>query len=263
MLGACAGCKHHCFKKDDCCGNPPPPVGVRGPNTLPPANLPTQPFPGPAAPGPAPSGYLQGPVDPLRPAPSNGGAGPQTLFPDPIPGGPSSRPAAPGAPGVLSGPVRPATAEPPKAVGAGLRGFTKVKDGLYAGRKPAIDGYDALKGSGFRTVVYLHAAGADVAAVKDLAATRDLHFVAIETTPETLADAARQFDRLAGDRLTRPAYVFADDDLRAGAVWYLHFRTADAADPDVARLKAKPLGLSEQGDEGRAFAVAIQKVLER
>jgi hypothetical protein len=166
---------------------------------------------------------------------------------------------------VLSGPVKPATAEPPKAVtvGTGLRGFTKVQDGFYAGRKPAIDGYDALKTSGVRTVIYLHGPGADVAAVKDLATTRDLHFIAIETTPETLAEASKQFDRAVADRITRPAYVFADDDLRAGAVWYLHFRTVDAADPDVARLRAKALGLSEQGDEGKAFALAVQKVLEK
>jgi hypothetical protein len=44
-------------------------------------------------------------------------------------------------------------------------------------------------------------------------------------------------------------------------VWYLHFRNADALGDDVARLRAKPLGLSEQGEEGKAFALAIQKVL--
>ena len=50
--------------------------------------------------------------------------------------------------------------------------------------------------------------------------------------------------------------------MRAGAVWYLHFRTAEALGDDVARLRAKALGLSEAGDEGKAFAVAIQRVLE-
>jgi hypothetical protein len=138
-----------------------------------------------------------------------------------------------------------------------------VKDGLYASRKPALDGYDTLKNSRFRTVIYLHASGADLAAVKDLASTRDLGFVAIETTPEILAQSSKQFDRVVGDRLTRPALVFADDPVRAGAVWYLHFRKVDAADPDVARLRAKPLGLSEQGTEGNAFAIAIQRVLEQ
>jgi hypothetical protein len=259
-LSALAGCQHKCWKKNDCCNNPPPPIGSRGPSVLPPTNLPTQPFPGPSV--PAPSGFLQPPVDPLRPALPK--SGPEELFPDPLPGG-MSRPAQPGTSNVLGAPARPATGEPPKArsIGNGLPGYTKVKDGLYAGRKPAIEGYDSLKAAGFRTVIYLHGPGADVAAVKDLAATRDLHFTAIETTPETLAEASKQFDRVATDRVTRPAYVFADDDLRAGAIWYLHFRTVDAADPDVARLKAKPLGLHERGPEGQAFAIAIQRVLEK
>ncbi len=266
---AVSGCRHHYAKKDGCCDPTPPPYGIRGPATLPPPNVPTQPLPGPAVPSPGPSGYLQGPVDPLRAAPS----GPTTLYPDPVPGSGMSRPAPPSASGTSDRPVNGVTAEPvngvtaepvkASAVGTGLPGSTKVKDGLYAGRRPTIDGYDALKAARFRTVIYLHGAGADVAAVKDLAATRDLNFVAIETTPETLAEASRQFDRVAGDRVTRPAYVFADDDVRAGAVWYLHFRTADAADPDVARLRAKALGLTERGDEGKAFAAAVEKALDR
>ena len=71
-----------------------------------------------------------------------------------------------------------------------------------------------------------------------MAATRDLNFVAIETTPETLADASTEFNRVVADRLTRPAYVFADDSMRAGAVWYLHFRIAEAGDRDAARWRA-------------------------
>ncbi|QJW95636.1 protein-tyrosine phosphatase family protein [Frigoriglobus tundricola] len=252
-LVAFAGCRHHCHKKDGSCGPGPGPLppGVRGgPDMLPPPNVPT--IPGPSVPPPAPpSNYLAPPV-----APKSGGS--ETLFPDPLPGGPSSRPAMSG---VLGAPVKSPTAEPPKAPAPGLSGYTKVKDGLYAGGKPTLDGFDSLKAARVRTVVYLHAAGADVAAVRDMASTRDLTVVAIETTPETLADASKQFDRVAADRTARPVYVFADDAPRAGAVWYLHFRNADAGD-DVARLRAKALGLNDQGDEGRAFALAIQRVLE-
>ena len=68
-----------------------------------------------------------------------------------------------------------------------------------------------------------------------------------------------QFDREAADRRNRPAYVFADNPVRAGAVWYLHFRNVDAQDNDVARLRAKPLGLSELDEEGKAFALAISR----
>jgi hypothetical protein len=254
VLAAFAGCRHHC-KKDSCCDGTLPPPGARGPINLPPPGVPTTPIPPPAFPGPAPSGYPPG-------APRTG---PEVLFPDPLPGSSSARPAQPGAQGYLGAPVKPLFAEPPKAPAAGaagVPGYMKVKDGFYAGGKPTLDGFDALKKANFRTVIYLHASGADVSAVKDMASTRGLNFVAIETTPETLADAVAQFNRTAADRLTRPAYVFADDAPRAGAVWYLHFRTAEALGDDVARLRSKPLGLTEQGDEGRAFALAIQRVLE-
>ncbi|MCI0701539.1 MAG: hypothetical protein L0241_10695, partial [Planctomycetia bacterium] len=172
-------------------------------------------------------------------------------------------PGAPTKPGFLGPPAKAPTIEPAKApVATGLPGYTKVKDGLFAGRKPTLDGFDSLKRVGFRTVIYLHSAGADVSAIKDMAATRDLAFITIETTPETLAEALTQFNRVTGEKANRPAYVFGEDDMRAGAVWYLHFRTADSLGDDVARVRAKALGLSEQGDEGRAFSLAIQRVLE-
>src|SRR5205823_11397723 len=130
--------------------------------------------------------------------------------------------------GVLGGPAKPQTAEPPaapkvSAAPAGLSGYVRVKGGLASGRKPTLDGFDALKQAGFRTVVYLHPAGADLSAVKDVAARRGLAFVAIETTPEKLAGAVEVFNAVAADRARHPAYVFDDDGVRAGAVWYLHF----------------------------------------
>jgi protein tyrosine phosphatase (PTP) superfamily phosphohydrolase (DUF442 family) len=256
-----AGCRHHCHKtkKDACCppasGSGP---GARNPILLPPANVPVN--PGAAVPGPS---NFPPPHDPLiNPGAALKGGGPDVLFPDPLPpGNPSARPSAAPArpPGVLGTPVQPQTAEPPKAAGVNA---TRVKDGLYAGQRPTLDEFDALRTAGFRSVVYLHGPGTDTAAVKDMAATRGLVFHAIETTPETLADASAEFNKATADRLNRPAYVFADQDVRAGAVWYLNLRTADALGDDVARLRARPLGLSDQGDEGRAFALAIQRILE-
>jgi hypothetical protein len=255
------GCRHRCLRKDDCCprsGSVSP--GARSPILLPPAGVPTTPGPVPSV---GPSNFPPPSFDPPLPGPAPKSGGPELLFPDPLPGGMSSRPTQPGAPGVLGTPVRPATVEPPKVnAPSGLSGYTKVKEGLFAGRKPTIDGFDALNTAKFRTVVYLHKAGADVDVVKEMASSRSLGFVAIETTPETLADATTQFNRVASERTHAPVYVFGDDDQRAGAVWYLHFRIADSLGDDVARIRAKALGLSEQGDEGRAFALAIQRVLE-
>lgn len=258
-LVAFAGCRHHCRKPCDSCA--PPPGGSSGarPILLPPAGVPTTPVS--PVPSVGPSGY----PPPASVVPPSDSGGPKVLFPDALPGSPSStRPGQPSAPNFLGAPVKPQSSEPPKAPTAGtagLPGYTKVKDGLFAGGKPTLDGFDSLKAAGFRSAIYLHAPGADVSAVKDMATTRGLNFVAIETAPETLSEASKKFDQLAADRLTRPAYVFADDPMRAGAVWYLHFRTADALGDDVARLRARPLGLNETTEEGKAFALAIQAVL--
>ncbi len=262
LLVGAVGCRHRCHLNEE--GRRPAPFlpsAPRNPTLLPPAGLPTQPAPSVLPPGssnfPPPAS-----LDPLTtPNPAPKGSGPEVLFPDPLPGGASSRPTQPNAPGFLGSPVNPAP-EGPKANNAALPGYTKVKDGLFAGKKPTLDGFDALKTAGFRSVAYFHAAGADTGAIKDMAATRGLTFHAIETTPEALADASAEFNRVAGDRLNRPLYAFGQDDVRAGAVWYLHFRTVDSLGDDVARLRAKPLGLTDQGDEGRAFALAIQRVLE-
>lgn len=246
ILGS-AGCRHRChrlFDREDRRAFTPAPPPPQGGLLLPPTTLPTT--PAPLQPGP--SGFP--PPANLAPKPS----GPEVLYPDPIPSGASK----PSTSGLLGAPAKPQTAEPPKAA----PGFTKVKDGLYAGGKPALDGFEALKANGFRTVVFLHGPGADPAAVRDAASTRGLNCVALETTPEALADAAKQFDRLVGDRNARPAYVFADAPERAGAVWYLHFRSADAVGDDVARLRAKPLGYGGTSDEAKAFALAVQRALE-
>lgn len=257
---AFAGCRHKCWKHNDCCGSGPLPPGAR-PATIPPPGLPTTPGPmfPPSGASPVPS--VQPPGSGYTPAPKTG---PDVLFPEPLPGSQSSRPTPPGKTSFLGAPVSPQSAEPPKvsAAPAGLPGYTKVKDGLYAGGKPTLEGFETLKRARFRTVIYLHAPGADVAATRDMASTRDLNFIDIETTPEKLADASKEFNRLTADKLNHPAYVFADDNTRAGALWYLHFRFVDSLDNDVARLRAKPLGLTEQGNEGEAFAIAIQKVLE-
>src|SRR5262249_40092827 len=151
----------------------------------------------------------------------------EILFPDPLPGGGSSRSSFPGDPGygVLGGPVKPQTAEPPvaaKSTTAGLPGFVRVKEGVASGRKPTLDGVDALKQAGYRTVIYLHPAGADVSAAREVATKRGLAFVPIETTPEKLATVLEAFNATVADKAVRPAYVFDDDGVRAGAVWYLH-----------------------------------------
>lgn len=250
LLGA-SGCRHKCCRSDLPTVPPGsvlgPPVGGR----LPPTNVPLTP----------PGGGLPPPADVSLP-PMGGSGGREPLFGDPLPGGSSSRSGTP-VPGILGGPVVPAAATAPAepAPPAGLPGFTKVKDGVAAGGKPTLDGFDALKQQGYRSVVYLHAAGADLAAVRDVAEKRGLRFTPVEATPETFAAAVDAFNKALADASGRPLYVAADAPFRAGAVWYAHLRTVDRQSDEVARIRARGLGLTDDGDEAKAFTLAVQQYL--
>lgn len=276
-----AGCRHRCCRLNEPGRQPRPflPSAPSSPFLLPPAGVPTTPAPSggatPIAPsvGPAgPSNYpppVLGPITSPAPTPAPATTPPaEILFPDPLPGG-SSRSASPGDPGhgVLGGPAKPSGTEPPVALKpsgspTGLAGFVRVKDGVASGRKPGLDGFDALKQSGYRTVVYLHPAGADLAPLQDVVTKRGLALVTIETTPERLSLALAAFNSALADPAARPVFVSDDDGLRAGYLWYLHFRTVEAMNDETARIRAKPLGLTDVGEEARAFALATQRYLE-
>ena len=252
-----AGCKHKCCLNDP--GRRPQPYLPPAPNSpflLPPAGVPTTPAPGPGAVVPP-----VGPSD-LRNYQPPGKPAPEVLLPDPIPGSSSSG----ATPSFLGTPVKPQTPEPAAEKRSdapiNLPGYARVKEGVASGRKPSLDGFDALKQAGFRTVIYLHPAGADVAAAKEVAAKRGLVFVALETTPEKLAEVAEQFNGVIADKSRHTIYVFDDDGVRAGAIWYLHFRTAESMNDDAARVRARPLGFTDQGDDAKAFGLAIQRYLE-
>ena len=132
------------------------------------------------------------------------------------------------------------------------------------GRRPTIDGFDALKANGFRTLVYLHAPSANVSAARDLAEKRGLRFVPIAVSPTTLRTALDEFTVIVTDRAARPVYVADEDGVRSGALWYLVFRTTDILGDDAARLRATPLGLTEATtEEQKQFWLAIQNLLAK
>lgn len=272
------GCRHRCCLNDpDKRPNPYRPQAPNSPFLLPPAGVPTTPAPvnppggGSIVPGVGPTdprNYYP-PPDFAPPSGNSQGNKPpaEVLLPDPLPNGASSRSATPGDPGygILGTPAKPNGTAPPVAaspVTTGLPGFVKVSDGLASGRKPALDGFDALRQAGYRSVVYLHAPGTDVSAAREVAEKRQLKFIAIEASPEKLVDAVDRFNATLAERSNRSAYVYDDDGVRAGALWYLHFRTAASMNDDAARVRAKPLGLTDQGDEANAFAIATQRYLE-
>ena len=81
-------------------------------------------------------------------------------------------------------------------------GVISNADGVNFNQDLSIERY--LQDDGYKTAIYLHAPGADVAAVRDLAETRGLAFVAIETTPEKLADAVEQVNKATAEKSARP-----------------------------------------------------------
>lgn len=289
-----AGCRNN-----KCCQNgdlsrPPQPFLPSGPGappvigppsggtTIPPAGVPASPPPSVLPPGGTSNRGSLPPPDPLfgapregnyrpPPAPNTGKPPTELLLPETLPNGASSTrsqyPANDPTRGVLGAPQKPATkqtAEPPLSrpqATAGLPSFLQIKPGVSTGRKPAIDGFDSLKQTGCKTVVYLHGHDADVTKDRDVARSRGLTFVDVETTPETLPDALKRVNAVASERSAKPVYVYDEDGLRAGAVWYLYFRTVDLQSADVAGIRARGIGLTDQTDEGRAFWVAIQQYL--
>jgi hypothetical protein len=44
-------------------------------------------------------------------------------------------------------------------------------------------------------------------------------------------------------------------------VWYLHFRLVELESPEVAKIRASALGLTETGPEAQAFWLAVQQYL--
>jgi hypothetical protein len=134
---------------------------------------------------------------------------------------------------------------------------------VASGRRPTLDGFDALQRANFRTLVYLHAPQADVTALRQIASQRQLDLVSLEVTPENLPQALAQFNAVVGDDSRHPLYVFDDDGVRAGVLWYLHFRTVEALNDDAARIRARPLGFPEQGEEATPWLLAVQRYLSQ
>jgi protein tyrosine phosphatase (PTP) superfamily phosphohydrolase (DUF442 family) len=200
----------------------------------------------------------------------------ETLFPDPLLEAPSiGGQKANEPPPILTIPegtssnrseksAVPAGLPSPGPAPTGLPGHAVVRDRIATGRKPTIEGFDSLRGTGFKTVVYLHSEGRDVTATRELAEKKGLAFVAIPVDPNIMKTASGAFAETVGDSGKQPMYVFDDDGVRTGSLWYLYFRTVDSMADDAAQVKAAALGLRDaRGDEKTNFWLAIQDLLAK
>lgn len=258
-----AGCRNHPYR------DPAPRVGPPGPvMSIPPAGIPegtppppVAPIPRGAAPAPAPppSGELLLPQNPNRaeyPRIVPPRRGTTLRDPDYV-----EKPrAVEGRARVEESDKGPSTSKRPQVAEdpPGLPDFTRVKDGVAAGRRPDLAGLDWLKTKGYRTVVYLRQPDEDDTTDRRQVEKRELKYVSLTVAPETLTQQwVDEFNKLVGETGSRPLYVYGDPAV-TGPVWYLHLRTAEFLTHDEARVRAGRLG---KLDESSDWFKAIQKIV--
>src|SRR5262249_3467750 len=121
------------------------------------------------------------------------------------------------------------------------------------------------KANGYATVLRIRSPGQDDAAERTQAATRrGLKYLSLELSPETLSRSLEdQFTKIVMDNANQRLFVYDDDGVLAGAVWYLHFRFEEGVTDEKARTRARTLGLRDDvtGETGVMW-VAIQKYLK-
>jgi hypothetical protein len=156
-------------------------------------------------------------------------------------------------------------AEGTPSLPVGIPQFAMAKERIASGLKPTLEGVDWLNATGYVAVLYLRAPGSDDSAErKRIENTRGLKYFTIEVSPETLStDVVEHFNKLVGDSANLPLFVYDNDGILAGGLWYLHFRLVDKLPDDKAIREAGRLGLQEKGSgENLAMWLAVQKYLK-
>jgi protein tyrosine phosphatase (PTP) superfamily phosphohydrolase (DUF442 family) len=274
-----AGC-HHCGTQS--CYQPAP--VIRSAGILPPAPLtpcqscavppPAAPFipPAPVAP-PSDSGFH--PMPP-GPAPSQWGPAspPGVSLGVPVPALPreSARVGVPESPEPPKAPNAEMPREPEAAVKprrspslpAGIANFAEAVPGVAAGLRPTLDGIEWLKTNEYRAVLQLRAPGENDDGDRRGFEQKGLRYISLEVSPKTLTpQLVEEFNKIVTEPGNRPLFVYDADGSFAGALWYLHFRTAGKLSDEEARRKAAALGLKEDAEGGpRELWLAIQKFLD-
>jgi len=148
----------------------------------------------------------------------------------------------------------------------GIPQYSVVKTRVAAGLKPSsIDGLDWLKNNGYRTVLNLRQPGADDSSDRQQFDKRGLRYLSLEVSPQTLTkEIVDQFNQIVGDAGNQPLFVYDQDGVDAGGLWYLHFRIVDGATNQQALARAASLGLKEDGnDRQRDMWAAVQSYLSK
>jgi protein tyrosine phosphatase (PTP) superfamily phosphohydrolase (DUF442 family) len=260
-----SGCEHCCKKRSacppPCTGGPPGPImgnpNLGNPN-LPPQNI---------SPYPPSSSNLQPEVLlPTNPPTKSSYVAPAPTRNQVVLGEPefktSTAPAEPKKPLVVAPPAA-ADEQPSSPLPAGIAGFAQVKDGVSNGLRPHLDGIDWLKAKGYKNVVFLRSGKEDDSSDRKQFENRGLKYQSLTIAPATITPTlVMEFNRLVNDADSRPIFVYDVDGKRAGAMWYLYFRTSELLDDDQSRVRAGRFGLKDKSDvEQTQLWTAVQKYL--
>jgi protein tyrosine phosphatase (PTP) superfamily phosphohydrolase (DUF442 family) len=167
---------------------------------------------------------------------------------------------------VTPAPRKPSVVEdrsPPPVLPVGIPQFTVVKEKVATGRRPMLDdGLDWLQSNGYRTVLYLRRPGEEDASDRKEVEKRSLKYLSLEVSPQTLTQKLiEEFNRIVRDAGGYPLFIYDRDGALAGGLWYLHFRTAEGATDEAARVRAGGLGLREERESHREMWLAIRQFL--
>lgn len=150
------------------------------------------------------------------------------------------------------------------ALPVGIPFYFEVKEGQVAtGHRPDTEGLDWLKSRGFKTIIQLRRPGKDTTADREQIEKRGMQYVVLDVVPENFnRKLVDEFGALLADRTRQPLFVYDDDGIRVGALWYAHLRLSEKLPDDLARTRAELYGFKETGStEAEELGVALKKLL--
>ena len=145
----------------------------------------------------------------------------------------------------------------------GIPSFGQVKETLWTGYRPTLDGLDWLQANGCRTVVLLRQPGEMEAIDRKQYEKRGITFLSLEISPQSVTKAKiDEFQTMIKTMGNQPIFVYDNDGSIAGPMWYLYYRFTENHADDVAQIRARSLGLQMDGQGAhREMWLAVQKYL--
>lgn len=154
--------------------------------------------------------------------------------------------------------------QPATSLPGGIAQFTQVTPKISAGLRPALeDGLDWLQAKSYRTVLHVRLPGENEDADRKEAERRGLKYQSLEVSPNLVTkETVDDFFKLLRDPDRQPVFVYDRDGALAGGLWYLWLRVIEEMPDDVARIRARSLGLREDREGAhRDMWQSVQKYL--